>query len=276
MEFIKNIEPIVICDIGASPIEKTEFIDNLFENTNSRLIGFEPNISEFKKLTNSDRKKFFNFAIGDGNEHELNICEFPGMSSFLKPDFDYLKMFHGFENWSKVIKTEKIITKKLNDLEDKFDFIKLDVQGYESEVIKFGDRKIKDALVIQIESSPIPIYYNEKPFSFILKQLEDLGFVLHMFDNINSKIFKPMVIQNDVRIGLRHLFQLDCVFIKNFDEIKKLNEEKLKKLILILFYSFRSYDLVDHLICNLEKKTRIHLIDEYRKLMKSQKILKKY
>ena len=111
MEFIKNIEPIVICDIGASPIEKTEFIDNLFENTNSRLIGFEPNISEFKKLINSDRKKFFNFAIGDGNEHELNICEFPGMSSFLKPDFDYLKMFHGFENWSKVIKTEKIITK---------------------------------------------------------------------------------------------------------------------------------------------------------------------
>jgi len=276
MEFIKNIEPIVICDIGASPIEKTEFIDNLFENTNSRLIGFEPNISEFKKLINSDRKKFFNFAIGDGNEHELNICEFPGMSSFLKPDFDYLKMFHGFENWSKVIKTEKIITKKLNDLEDKFDFIKLDVQGYESEVIKFGDRKIKDALVIQIESSPIPIYYNEKPFSFILKQLEDLGFVLHMFDNINSKIFKPMVIQNDVRIGLHHLFQLDCVFIKNFDEIKKLNEEKLKKLILILFYSFRSYDLVDHLICNLEKKTRTHLIDEYRKLMKSEKIFKKY
>ena len=30
MNFIKNLEPITICDIGASPVDKTEFIENLF------------------------------------------------------------------------------------------------------------------------------------------------------------------------------------------------------------------------------------------------------
>ena len=29
IDFIKNETPIVICDIGASPIEKTNFIDDL-------------------------------------------------------------------------------------------------------------------------------------------------------------------------------------------------------------------------------------------------------
>ena len=61
MDFIKNLEPIVICDIGASPINKTEFIDKLFNNSNSKIIGFEPNIDQFNKLKETDRKKYFNY-----------------------------------------------------------------------------------------------------------------------------------------------------------------------------------------------------------------------
>ena len=141
MDFIKNLEPIVICDIGASPINKTEFIDKLFNNSNSKIIGFEPNIDQFNKLKKTDRKKYFNLAIGDGNEHELNICNAPGMTSFLEPNLDYLKLFHGFKEWSKIKKKEKIKTIKLDDLDDKIDFIKIDVQGFESEVIKFGNEK---------------------------------------------------------------------------------------------------------------------------------------
>ena len=50
MNFVKNLKPITICDIGASPINKTEFIEDLFNNSNSQIIGFEPNVEEFKKL----------------------------------------------------------------------------------------------------------------------------------------------------------------------------------------------------------------------------------
>ena len=34
------------------------------------------------------------------------------MSSFLEPDMDYLKNFHGFEEWSKILETVKVKTKK--------------------------------------------------------------------------------------------------------------------------------------------------------------------
>ena len=276
MDFIKNLEPIIICDIGASPSEETDFIDDLFDNTNSKIVGFEPNNLEFQKLSNNSRKKYFNFAIGDGKNHELNICTSPSMTSFLVPNYDYLKLFHGFEEWTKILKKENIKTKKLDDLDIKIDFLKIDTQGYESEIIKYGNHKIKNSLVIQIETSPIPLYKNEKPFSYVAQQLEGLGFVLHMFNKINSRTFKPMTIENDIYTGLHHLLQLDCVFIKNFGEIEKMNIEKLKKLILILFYSFKSYDLVDFLICKLDKLTNKNFISDYRKLVTTQKILKKY
>ena len=83
----------MICDIGAAPSDKTDFIDDLFANTNSKLIGFEPNPGEFSKLKNVDNKKFYDFAVGDGERKKLNICSHPAMSSFLMPDFEYLKLF---------------------------------------------------------------------------------------------------------------------------------------------------------------------------------------
>ena len=180
MDFIKNSEPIMICDIGAAPSDKTDFIDDLFANTNSKLIGFEPNPDEFSKLKNADNKKFYDFAIGDGENKNLNICSHPAMSSFLKPDLEYLKLF-GFAEISQIVSTVSVSTQKLNDIEDNFDLIKIDAQGYESEIIRYGKEKIKKSLVLQLETSPTPLYKNEKSSADILKNLEELGFALHMF-----------------------------------------------------------------------------------------------
>ena len=43
MDFIKNLEPILICDIGASACDPTNHIEDLLNNTKSLLYGFEPN-----------------------------------------------------------------------------------------------------------------------------------------------------------------------------------------------------------------------------------------
>jgi FkbM family methyltransferase len=277
INFIKNNSPIIICDIGAAPIDKTEFIDELFNNTNSELIGFEPNEEEFNKLEkNNPRKTFYDYAIGDGSEKYLNICKGVGMSSFLEPDMDYLNNFYWFDEYSKIVKKKKIKTKKLDDIREKIDLLKIDVQGYEYEIIQHGKEKIKNSLVIQLETSPIPLYKNEKTSSEVINQLEKLGFSLHMFNKVNTKPFKPMKINNSIYQGLHHLFQLDCVMINNFQSIDSFNKEDLTKLILIMFYSFKSYDFVDYLIRIMDKKFNLNLIEQYRKLNSSFKILKKY
>ena len=277
INFIKNNSPIIICDIGAAPIDKTEFIDELFNNTNSKLIGFEPNEEEFNKLEkNNPRKIFYDYAIGDGSEKYLNICKGVGMSSFLEPDMDYLNNFYWFDEFAKIVKKKKIKTKKLDDIREKIDLLKIDVQGYEYEIIQHGKEKIKNSLVIQLETSPIPLYKNEKTSSEVINQLEKLGFSLHMFNKINTKPFKPMKINNSIYQGLHHLFQLDCVMINNFQNIDSFNKEDLTKLIFIMFYSFKSYDFVDYLIRIMDKKFNLNLIEQYRELSSSFKILRNY
>ena len=275
---INNETPIVICDIGASPVDPTPFIDELIKNINCFLYGFEPNEEEFKKLDQTDKKEYFNYAVGNGQIENLNICFAPGMTSILEPDFEYLKLFHGFSDWAKVIKKVKVQTKKLDDVkfDKKIDFLKIDVQGYEYEVIKNGNNTIKDCLIIQLETSPIPLYKNEKSFAHICLQLENLGFQLHSFNKINTRCFKPVILQNNIYSGLNHLFQLDCVFIKKINLLDNLDLERLKKIALILFYSFGSYDLVDYIVSKISKLEKDEIIFEYRNLMKNIKINKKY
>lgn len=277
IDFLKINNPIQICDIGASPVDETDFIEELLDNTDSRLIGFEPNENEFQKLDkNKKRRKYYNFGIGDGTEKTLNICKAAGMSSFLEPDINYLKNFHGFENWSKIIKKVKVKTKKLSEIEDNIDFFKIDVQGYESEIIKHGKDKIKNSLIINIETSPTPLYKNEKTFSSTIIELEKLGFNLHMFSKINTRSFKPIIFFKNPYIGLNHIHQLDCVLIKNLKFIETYNTSQLSKLILILFYSFKSYDLVDYLLKILDERNGSKFVEKYRTILSKIKIVKKY
>ena len=200
------------------------------------------------------------------------------MSSFLKPDYKYNEMFHHFNDWGKIIKTVETQTKKLDEINIKnnFDLIKIDVQGYESEIIKYGNEKIKNALVVQIETSPIPSYKDGKTFAFVASQLENLDFNLHMFSTIETRSFKPMLIAKNSSAGLHYLYQLDCVFIKNFDKIDKLNINKLLKLIYIMFYGFNAYDYVDLLFQKLDYKYKKNYLEKYRELIKNIKIIKRY
>ena len=96
------------------------------------------------------------------------------------------------------------------------------------------------------------------------------------FNKINTRCFKPVVLQNNIYSGLNHLFQLDCVFIKKLNLLDNLDLEGLKKIALILFYSFGSYDLVDYIVSKISKLEKDGIIFEYRNLMKNIKINKRY
>ena len=139
-----------------------------------------------------------------------------------------------------------------------------------------GAKKISDALVVQMELSPVPAYKKEKNLTYVLNLMEKLNFNLNMFHNINTRTFKPMMIANTTGLGLHTIFQLDCVFVKNYDEIEKLGKDELKKLILIMFYSYKSYDFVDYLISHLDKISKTNYLNDYRKLCSTLKIQKRY
>ena len=284
LNFLNIKEPISICDIGAKTgdnkdADNTTFIEDLINNSNSILYGFEPNPNEYERLNTTPNKKYFNYGVGNGNNEILNIYKNPGLSSILEPNLDYLNLFGNFNEWFEILQKIEIKTKKLDEInfDTTIDFIKIDVQGYESEVIKFGKNTIKNSLIVNIETSPVPIYKNEKSFSYLCNKLEEVGFLLHAFNRIDTRCFKPMILDHHNNLtGINHLFQLDCIFIKKFEEIEKFNVVQLKKLAFILFYSFKSYDLVDLLIQKISKIESIDYLPLYRNLMTTIRIKKNY
>ena len=50
MDFIKELVSIEICDIGAGNSEAATFLDNIINNCETHIAGFEPNEVEFNKL----------------------------------------------------------------------------------------------------------------------------------------------------------------------------------------------------------------------------------
>ena len=130
----------------------------------------------------------------------------------------------------------------------------------------------KTCMGLEIPNPNRQIVYSSE----IMRLIENSGFMLHMYNNINTKAFKPMILGNNKMMGLNHLLQLDCVMVKNFEEINKLSEENLTKLILIMFYSFKSYDFVDYLISSMDKKYGTNNLEKYRLLLKNLKMTKKY
>ena len=234
MDFFKPDSPIVIVDVGASALDDyQDVISKITAQTDHIVYGFEPNREEFLKLTSNNEKRFFNVALGDGKEAIFRRYVAPGLNSCLKPNHDYLNLFFGFKDWTKPIDATPIQTHRLDDIDEikTVDFCKIDVQGLEGVIISNGTEKLSHAVCIQAELSPHPLYEGEESFATVCAKLEALGFQLHMFNEIHKRAFQPFKFDKaDPRLGLRHLFRLDCVFIPKVSRFDMLTGEQLKKL----------------------------------------------
>ena len=143
MKFIQTATPIQICDIGASPIDKTEFIEILLDKTNSKIIGFEPNKDEFIKLEQSSKKKFFNYAIGDGKVHNLNICREPGMTSILKPNYEYLKFLGVADQVNNPEELNQSLVKEFKEVKTKNNQVIEKIDNYGLNILNNVIKEIK-------------------------------------------------------------------------------------------------------------------------------------
>src|SRR5437763_8887102 len=76
-----------VVDIGANPIEGAPPYKPLLDAQLCRITGFEPQAAALAEL---NRKKgasesYFPYAVGDGEEHTLNLCAYSGWTSTFLP-----------------------------------------------------------------------------------------------------------------------------------------------------------------------------------------------
>lgn len=249
---ILNNAPINVVDIGASPIDAEPPYKPLLDAGAIKLVGFEPNAHALASLNahKTHAETYLPYAIGDGENHTYHVCAAPGMNSLFKPNAEFLNYLHGFPDWGAVTSTRQIRTHRLDDIAEvgDIDMLKIDVQGAELMIFRHGVNKISDAVVIHTEVEFMPMYEGQPLFGDVDAFLRGMGFVLHKFSPLTTRAIAPLRANGNPYVGFGQLVWADAVYIKDFTKFSLLSAEKLRRLAVILYAAYHSYDVA---ICAL-------------------------
>lgn len=146
--------------------------------------SFEPTSNAYNQLVKAAYKyrktwKTFQLGLGDQNStYKINIASNGAeSSSILSPNENLFQLYPSLS----FRREEEISVVKLDDLlEDvlpKSCYLKLDVQGFESMVLKGAENILKSIKIIEFESSFTPIYTGEKSHFEIVLDLISKNFV---------------------------------------------------------------------------------------------------
>jgi len=253
-----ELPDVKVVDIGASPIDGDPPYKALRNADKMDLVAIEPDETQFTALQalNLPRTTAVKAAIGDGTEGVLKICKSPGMTSLLEPDQEVLSHFHGFADWGRVLARQPIMAQRLDDIAEAAGahYLKLDVQGGEFPILQHGRETLKDCLVVHTEVQFVPFYKDQPLFAELDQALRSSGFWLHRFLPIHSRVFKPLVVNNDIYAGLSQVLWTDAVYVRRFTDFPTLAHDALQRIALIAHDLYESYDLVSLALLELDRR----------------------
>lgn len=113
----------------------------------------------------------------------LYICNQPGLSSLLQPNWDVVRRYYD-DGRFEVCRELTVPTITLDDAAERYGFaeacfIKLDTQGTELDILRSGQKLISKAVLgLHVEVEFHPFYRNQALFSDVDAYLRSLGFCL--------------------------------------------------------------------------------------------------
>jgi hypothetical protein len=244
-ERVLQLSEVPLCvDVGAKP-EDPKVWDQLARHGLVKLVGFDPQC-DAATLDDEGHHTLLNCALGDGGTHTLHIAQADGMTSLLEPDLAWLSRFPKFADWGKVVRTVELPTRRADEVPEiaAARFLKIDTQGSERLILQHAERLLNDSLVLlELELSPVPLYKGEPSFFAVGQWLEQRGWMLHHLPNLNRRMFKPLGQDSDPYAGLRHIFQMDAVFLPHVDRWPGFSADRLLALAFLAHTVYGSFDV---------------------------------
>ncbi|WP_431857365.1 FkbM family methyltransferase [Azospirillum sp.] len=263
-----------IVDIGAADLGPgTDPYHALLAYENVTVFGFEPN-QEKCRQRNADAprgRKYFPQFVGDGSRRVFHATQNPFTSSLYRPDDGVLSCFQRMD--LPVVATEEVDTVRLDDVAEigAVDFLKIDVQGAELDVLRGAGRILSNTLVIHTEVEFIPIYASQPLYSDIDVFLRGHGFLLHKFIDVFSRQMKPMVFNGDLFAkGSQVIYAEAAVFARNFHSVGQMSDGDLLKTACIMHDVYGSYDFTGYLLHALDQRNNTSLLQRYIDRFNSQ------
>lgn len=146
-----------------------------------KYIGFEPDERSREKL-NCRRDEFFDYKIfpyalfGCEKSVNINLCRKPQVSSLYQPNAGFVNRFPDAVRFD-VMSVEVLSAVSLDSLGiEEVDFVKLDVQGAEKDVLSGATKTLQSVLGLELEVEFLELYKNQPLFGDLCSQLSKQGF----------------------------------------------------------------------------------------------------
>jgi len=204
---LKSYNIDLVLDVGANIGQTANFF--LRSDYKGKLVSFEPLSSAYERLkkmskNNPNWEIAEKCAIGDRDgEIEINISNNSQSSSVLPMLKNHIEAVPD----SFYVGTEKVKLFRLDTIAPQYTrnshavFLKIDVQGFEENVLDGCSEIMPKIKGIQIELSFIPLYEGQKLFIDLFEKIQKMGFDLYKL--------LPVVLDRKGRI-----LQADCIFFR--------------------------------------------------------------
>lgn len=182
--------PLHYVDVGAA--NATRELEWSYRDWPLHVTMFEPHPAAAARLRQAGRGDWEDFvviqtALGDSSgPHLLNLAQKPEVSSLLMPNLNWLSRFPDSDRF-RIVDSEELITQRLDDLELGFgpiDFMRLDTQGTEYEILTGSTNSLASCVAVQVEVEFVEIYLGQKLFGDIHCLLAGIGFEFWDFSTI--------------------------------------------------------------------------------------------
>ena len=274
LKALPNNGDVVLVDIGAAG----EVEPRWKPFTNSlNYVGFEPD-ERTRKIIRNQSKYFKTYQIlphalsNKFSRLKFNLCKKPQVSSLYQPNFPFLDKFPD----PKRFEIEETVSVDCIPLDSiglpRIDFLKIDIQGAENDVLKGATSTLDSILGLELEVEFLELYKGQPLFGDICKTLSEHNIEFMDFVSLARWERKAHNLYGQCIFG-------DALFLRSPETLidKSLDVEKWSSYLAILII-YRRFDLIEVVLGLLPSnmKNNFHEFEAlFEKIKKRERLLKR-
>lgn len=252
-----------VLDVGANPIDGPPVYTRMLEEGLCHVTAIDPQGEAMQGAT------VLRHIVGDGTQRMLHICRNSGMTSLHTLSRTRAALFPMMAEFGEIIESRQVQTTRLDDIDTgPVDCLKMDIQGGELDVLRYGRGRLSKAVAIITEVSFVPLYAGQITFGEMDMELRHMGFMPHCF--AEAKVW-PLATKTQVPNASPHqLLEADVVYI--LDLTTTMGVEQWKHLALIAHHVCGSFDLAMRCVEELAKfedAVPSDAPDQYRQMLEA-------
>jgi len=249
---------VSIIDVGAEPLEFEEDIyAPLVREGRCNILGFDPFLGKQTAPDSTPRRRILPFFIGNGRPAQFHVNRYSPTSSLFHSDLEFMSQFSSLSELCATTRIVDVETRRLDDIPeiDACDFLKIDVQGSELDVLAGSKRTLESTLFVHVETEFAPIYKGQPLFADIDVFLRQQGFEFLDFVKFGWNNYRAL----PSSVLRSRLLWADSIYIKTPGLMADPHPMVLLRAAFIAHVLYRKYDLATHLIGLYDRACRTEL-----------------